>query len=116
MKKKIPETFVVSRIFRIFAANYDTSIMTREELKRLPERTELFGGGRSASVTKGEFTYWCDTSIERDIYNVDAHVLMKALNVETLDVFFKVINERFSFDTLEEFLKENNIHYAAYGF
>ena len=90
--------------------------MTREELERLPERTELFGGGRGASVTKGEFTYWSDTSIERDIYNVDAHVLMKALNVETLDDFFKVINERFSFDTLEEFLKENNIHYAAYGF
>ena len=58
---------------------------------------------------------WEDASIERDIYNVDAYELMKALNVETLDDLFKAVKERFSFDTLGEFLKENNIHFNAYA-
>lgn len=40
---------------------------------------------------------------------------MKALNVETLDDLFKAVKERFSFDTLGEFLKENNIHFNAYA-
>ena len=90
--------------------------MTREELEHLLERTELFGRGCGASVTKGEFSYWYDTSIERDIYNVDAYKLMDALNVETLDDLFKVIGERFDIDTLGQFLKANNISFAAYAF
>ena len=91
-------------------------MMTREELMKLPEKTLLYGGGCGASVTDGEFSYWADTSIDRDIYNVDAYKLMEALNVETLDDLFKVIDERFSFDTLGEFLKANDISFAAYAF
>ena len=41
---------------------------------------------------------------------------MEALNVETLDDLFKVIDERFSLDTLGEFLKANDISFAAYAF
>ena len=48
--------------------------------------------------------------------HVDAYKLMEALNVETLDDLFKVIDERFSFDTLGEFLKANDISFAAYAF
>ena len=50
-----------------------------------------------------------------DIWDVDAYELMKALNVETLDDLFKAVKERFSFDTLGEFLKKNNIHFDAYA-
>lgn len=90
-------------------------ILTREELRAMPERTEIFSRGYGASVTKGEFSCWEDGSIERDIWAVDAYELMNALNVETLDDLFKVIKERFSFDTIGEFMKENNIHFAAYA-
>ncbi len=48
--------------------------------------------------------------------HVDAYKLMEALNVETLDDLFKVIDERFSFDTHGEFLKANDISFAAYAF
>lgn len=85
-------------------------VMTREELKTMPDRTETFGGGCCVSVRNGGFSYWARKN--RFIWNVDAYELMKALNVETLDDFFKVINERFSYDTLMEFLKENNIHFT----
>lgn len=89
--------------------------MTREELKAMPERTEKLYSGCGASVTKGEFSCWEDGSIERDIWNVDAYELMKALNVETLDDLFKTIKERFSYDTLGAFLKENSIPFDAYA-
>ncbi len=32
--------------------------MTREELKTMPERAELFSDESGASVEKGEFRYW----------------------------------------------------------
>jgi len=89
--------------------------MTREELKAMPERTEIFSRGYGASVTKGEFSCWEDASIERDIWDVDAYELMKALNVETLDDLFIAVKERFCFDTLGAFLKENSIHFSAYA-
>lgn len=90
--------------------------MTREELMKLPEKTVLYGGGSGASVENGEFSYWEDTSIDRDIYNVDAYKLMEVLNVETLDDLFKVIGERFCFKTLGHFLEENNISFSAFAF
>lgn len=89
--------------------------MTREELKAMPERTEIFSRGYDASVTKGEFSCWEDACIERDIWDVDAYELMKALNVETLDDLFIAVKERFCFDTLGAFLKENSIHFSAYA-
>ena len=73
------------------------------------------GCGRGGSVEKGLFSYWCYTSIERDIYNVDAYELMRALNVETLDDLFKTVKERFCCDTFGEFLKDNSIHFDAYA-
>lgn len=89
--------------------------MTREELKAMPERSEFLDSESGFSVKKAEFSCWCDTSIERDIWDVDAYELMKVLNVETLDDLFKAVKERFSFDTLGEFLKENSIHFSAYA-
>lgn len=94
---------------------YEVKVMTREELKAMPERTEIFCSNYGASVTKGEFCCWEDASIERDIYNVDAYELMKALNVETLDDLFKAVKERFSYDELGKFLKENSIYFSAYA-
>ena len=91
-------------------------MITREELLKLPERTEIFRHGYGASVEMGVFSCWEDASIERDIYNVSAYKLMEALNVDTLDELFKVIKDRFCFDSIKEFLDEKNIGYAGYAF
>ncbi len=61
------------------------------------------------------FCCWSDTSIERDIFNVDAYALMKALNVVTIDDLFKVIKERFYFDSLKRFLDDNGIGHGYYA-
>lgn len=106
---------ICQNIAEFIEKKYEVKAMTREELKAMPERTEIFRRGYGASVTKGEFSCWEDGSIERDIWAVDAYELMNALNVETLDDLFKEIKEHFSFDMLGAFLKENNIHFAAYA-
>jgi hypothetical protein len=90
-------------------------MITREELMKLPEKTVIFSHGYGASVEKGVFSCWEDASIERDIFNVDAYELMKALQVETLDDLFNVIKERFSFDSLGRFLDDNGIGYGCYA-
>ncbi len=91
-------------------------------MANMPDRRDVaaFNDGTVASesggsVEKGLFSYWCYTSIERDIYNVDAYELMRALNVETLDDLFKTVKERFCYDTFVEFLKDNSIHFDAYA-
>lgn len=88
--------------------------MTREELKAMPERTEILSRCYGASVSKGEYSCLENASIERDIYNIDAYDLIQALNVETLDDLFKAVKERFSFDTTGKSLKENSLHFSAY--
>lgn len=40
---------------------------------------------------------------------------MKALQVETLDDLFNVVNERFCFDSLRRFLDDNGIGYGCYA-
>ena len=107
---------VCQNIAKYIESKYEVKGMTKEDVINMPEKTEIFGRGCGASVKKGKFSYWCDTSIERDIYDVDAYTLMKALNVETLDDLFKTIHERFDFDTLSDFLKENKIYYCGYAF
>ena len=82
---------------------------------KLPEKTVIFSHGYGASVEKGVFSCWEDASIERDIFNVDAYELMKALQVETLDDLFNVIKERFCFDSLGRFLDNNGIGYGGYA-
>lgn len=106
---------ICQNIAEFIEKKYEVKAVTREELKAMPERGDFIDSESGVSVKKGEFTYWCDTSIEREIYGVDAYELMKALNVETLDDLFKVIKERFCFDTFGEFLKKNNIHFDAYA-
>lgn len=106
---------ICQNIAEFIEKKYGVRVMTREELKAMPERSEIFSRGYGASVTKGEFSCWEDASIERDIWAVDAYELMRALNVETLDDLFKVVKERFSFDTLGKFLQDNNIHFAVYA-
>lgn len=46
---------------------------------------------------------------------MDRYYSVTALNVETLDDLLKAVKERFSFDMLGKFLKENSIHFAAYA-
>ncbi|MBR1725819.1 MAG: hypothetical protein IJ724_04095 [Muribaculaceae bacterium] len=106
---------ICQNIAEFIEKEYEVKAMTREELKAMPRRGELFGSESGGSVEKGLFSYWCYTSIERDIYNVDAYELMRALNVETLDDLFKTVKERFCYDTFGEFLKDNSIHFDAYA-
>lgn len=89
--------------------------MEKEMLMNLPEKTVIISHGYGASVEKGVFSCWEDASIERDIFNVDAYALMKALQVDTLDDLFKVIKERFGFDSLGRFLDDNGIGYGCYA-
>ena len=94
-------------------------MITKEEVARLPKRSKSFSTKYEicgAAVENGLFSYWYDTGIERDIYDVDAYKLMKALNVETLDELFKVVDEKYNIDTLRALLDENNISYSAYAF
>ena len=84
-------------------------------LMNLPEKTVIFSYGYDASVEKGVFSCWEDASIERDIFNVDAYALMKALDVDTIDDLFKVIKERFHFDSLKHFLDDNGIGHGYYA-
>lgn len=106
---------ICQNIAEFIEKKYEIKVMTREELKAMPERSEFLDSESGISVKKGEFSCWCDTSIERVIWDVDAYELMEVLNVETLDDLFKAVKERFSFDTLGEFLKKNNIHFDAYA-
>ena len=94
-------------------------MMPKEEVAKLKgsksysTRSEICG----AAVENGMFSYWYDTSMERDIYDVDAYELMTLLKVETLDDLFKVIGERFRhIDALVAFLKANGLRYSSYGF
>lgn len=87
----------------------------KEKIKNLPEKSEIFSRGYGASVEKGVFSCWEDASIERDIFNVDAYELMKALQVETLDDLFKVIKDRFHFGSLKRFLDDNGIGHGYYA-
>ena len=87
----------------------------KEKIMNLPEKTVIFSHGYGASVEKGVFSCWEDASIERDIFNVDVYALMKALNVDTIDDLFKVIKERFCFDSLGRFLDDNGIGYGSYA-
>ena len=81
-KEKLYE--ICQNIAEFIEKKYEVKVMTREGLKAMPERTEIFSRGYGASVTKGEFCCWEDASIERDIWDVDAYELMNALNVEKL--------------------------------
>lgn len=83
--------------------------------QELPKKSEIFSHGYGAAVENGEFSCWEDASIERDIFNVDAYSLMKALNVDTLDDLFKVIKERFCFNELKQFLDDNGINHGYYA-
>ena len=83
--------------------------------QELPKKSEIFSHGYGAAVENGEFSCWEDASIERDIFNVDAYKLMKALNVDTLDDLFKVIRERFCFSELKQFLDDNGIGHGYYA-
>jgi len=106
---------ICQNIAEFIEKKYEIKVMTREELKAMPERSEFLDSESGISVKKGEFSCWCDTSIERVIWDVDAYELMEVLNVETLDDLFKAVKERFSFDTLGEFLKKNDLHFDAYA-
>ena len=87
----------------------------KSQVQELPNKSEIFSHGYGAAVENGEFSCWEDASIERDIFNVDVYELMKALKVDTLDDLFKVIKERFHFDSLKYFLDDNGIRHGYYA-
>ena len=75
----------------------------------------MFTHESGVEVEKGKFRYWYDTSIDRDIFDVDVYELMEALKVDTLDDLFKVIKERFNFDSFKHFLDDNGIRHGYYA-
>lgn len=87
----------------------------KSQVKELQNKSEIFSHGYGAAVENGEFCCWEDASIERDIFNVDVYELMKALKVDTIDGLFKVIKERFHFDSLKYFLDDNGIRHGYYA-
>jgi hypothetical protein len=90
-------------------------MVTKELLTNLPRKSEMVSHESGVEVEKGKFRYWYDTSIDRDIFDVDAYELMEALKVDTLDDLFKVIKERFHFDSFRCFLDDNGINYGYYA-
>ena len=88
--------------------------MEKESLMKL-KKSEICSHGYGAAVENGEFSCWEDASIERDIFNVDAYALMKALQVDTLDDLFNVIKEHFHFNSLKQLLDDNGIGHGYYA-
>ena len=75
-------------------------------------------------MNEGDFGPACSmmnggSSYDRDLYEISIDELMKLLNCNTIDEFYAEMRKRFGFydgmNLFYEFLKVNNIEYAAYA-
>lgn len=75
-------------------------------------------------MNEGDFGPACSmmnggSSYDRDLYEISVDELMKLLNCNTIDEFYAEMRKRFGFydgmDSFYEFIKANNIEYAAYA-